>query len=116
MKIGDHVTIGEGSIVEAATIGSHVSIGKNCIIGRFAIIKDCCCILDNTIIAPNTVVPSFSVYGGSPGIILSQEIDLLVYIKVLTNLGKYQDELPECTQELYENKTKDYYDKFTPKD
>ena len=34
MKIGDHVTIGEGSIVEAATIGSHVSIGKNCIIVR----------------------------------------------------------------------------------
>lgn len=32
MKIGDHVTIGEGSIVEAATIGSHVTIGKNCII------------------------------------------------------------------------------------
>lgn len=32
MKIGDHVTIGEGSIVEAATIGSHVNIGKNCII------------------------------------------------------------------------------------
>jgi dynactin-5 len=34
MKIGDHVTIGEGSIVEAATIGSHVNIGKNCIIVR----------------------------------------------------------------------------------
>ena len=32
MKIGDHVTIGEGSIIEAATIGSHVTIGKNCII------------------------------------------------------------------------------------
>ncbi|KAI7849103.1 trimeric LpxA-like protein [Circinella umbellata] len=96
MKIGDHVTIGEGSIVEAATIGSHVTIGKNCIIGRFAIIKDCCCITDNTVIPPNTVVPSFSVYSGSP--------------------GTYQDELPECTQELYENKTKDYYAKFTAKD
>lgn len=35
MKIGDHVTIGEGSIVEAATIGSHVNIGKNCIIVSF---------------------------------------------------------------------------------
>lgn len=32
MKIGDHVTIGEGSIIEAATIGSYVTIGKNCII------------------------------------------------------------------------------------
>ncbi|ORZ12797.1 putative dynactin Arp1 p25 subunit RO12 [Absidia repens] len=96
MKIGDYVTIGEGSIIEAATIGSHVSIGKNCIIGRFAIIKDCCCITDNTVIAPNTVVPSFSVYSGSP--------------------GAYQDELPECTQELYENKSKDYYAKFTPLD
>ncbi|CAG8779828.1 11753_t:CDS:2, partial [Racocetra fulgida] len=32
MKIGDHVTIGEGSIVEAATIGSFVHIGKNCVI------------------------------------------------------------------------------------
>ncbi|RUS25293.1 trimeric LpxA-like protein [Jimgerdemannia flammicorona] len=116
MKIGDHVTIGEGSIVEAATIGSFVHIGKNCVIrstrgtdffyivsaafprrdGRFAIVKDCCCIADNTIIPPNTVVPSFSVYEGSPGI--------------------FKDELPECAQELYESKTKDFYSKFTPRD
>ncbi len=32
MKIGDHVHIGAGSVVEAATIGNHVEIGKNCII------------------------------------------------------------------------------------
>lgn len=32
MKIGDHVHIGAGSVVEAATIGSHVEIGKNCVI------------------------------------------------------------------------------------
>ena len=38
MKIGDHVTIGEGSIVEAATIGSFVHIGKNCVIVSNSII------------------------------------------------------------------------------
>ncbi|CAI2161483.1 17262_t:CDS:2 [Funneliformis geosporum] len=96
MKIGDHVSIGEGSIVEAATIGSFVHIGKNCVIGRFAIIKDCCKIEDNTVIPPNTVVPSFSIYEGSPGV--------------------FVDELPECVQDLYELKTKDYYIKFQPKD
>ncbi|CAG8605325.1 13265_t:CDS:2 [Rhizophagus irregularis] len=96
VAIGDHVTIGEGSIVEAATIGSFVHIGKNCVIGRFAIIKDCCRIEDNTVIPPNTVVPSFSIYEGSPGV--------------------FVDELPECVQDLYESKTKDYYAKFQPKD
>ena len=34
MKIGDYVHIGANSVVEAATIGSHVEIGKNCIIVR----------------------------------------------------------------------------------
>nr|CAG8490252.1 11136_t:CDS:2 [Entrophospora candida] len=96
VKIGDHVTIGEGSVVEAAIIGSFVHIGKNCVIGRFAIIKDCCRIEDNTVISPNTVVPSFSIYEGSPGV--------------------FVDELPECVQDIYEAKTKDYYSKFQPKD
>jgi serine acetyltransferase len=34
MKIGDHVHIGAGTVVEAATIGNHVEIGKNCVIVR----------------------------------------------------------------------------------
>jgi len=35
MKIGDYVTIGSSSIVEAASIGNGVEIGKNCIIVSF---------------------------------------------------------------------------------
>jgi hypothetical protein len=34
MKIGDHVHIGAGTVVEAATIGNDVEIGKNCVIVR----------------------------------------------------------------------------------
>lgn len=32
MKIGDHVFVGEGSVVEAALIGSYVHISKDCVI------------------------------------------------------------------------------------
>ena len=34
MKIGDHVHIGAGTVVEAATIGNNVEIGKNCVVVR----------------------------------------------------------------------------------
>lgn len=106
-RFGDHVFIGENTIVKSASVGNHVYIGKNCIIvswwtstckadrqGQFAILKDCCRITDNTVIAPNTVVPSFSVYDGNP--------------------GRFVAELPECTQELYEAHTKEYYQNFQP--
>ncbi|KAJ2779560.1 hypothetical protein H4R18_003956 [Coemansia javaensis] len=95
LKIGDHVDIGENSVVEAASIGSHVRIGRNCIIGRFAIIKDCCLVEDNAVIAPNTVVPSFSVVAGGPP-------------------AKVVARLPESTQELFEAYSKDKYSKLVP--
>lgn len=38
MKIGDHVHIGGGTVVEAATIGNHVQIGKNCVIVRTRVV------------------------------------------------------------------------------
>ena len=67
MKIGDHVFIGEGSVVEAAMVGSYVKIGRGCVVGKFAIIKDCVRIEDGCVIAAGTVVPSFSVVRGRPG-------------------------------------------------
>ncbi|KAJ3290338.1 hypothetical protein HDU79_003362 [Rhizoclosmatium sp. JEL0117] len=95
MKIGDFVHVGEGSIVEAAQIGSHVRIGKNCVIGRFAIIKDNAVILDNTVVAPNCVIPSFSVYAGNPAVMV--------------------EELPTCWPEIMEREAKTYYSLFTAK-
>lgn len=49
---------------------------------------------DDTILPPETVVPSFTKYGGSPGLCIG--------------------ELPECTQELMTDFTRSYYQHFTP--
>lgn len=94
MKIGDHVHIGAGTVVEAATIGNDVEIGKNCVIGKFCIIKDCAKIEDNTILPPNTVVPALAVFRGSP--------------------GRFVEELSESTPERVEGMTKQYYNRFVP--
>ncbi|KAF9788470.1 dynactin subunit P25 [Thelephora terrestris] len=94
MKIGDHVHIGAGTVVEAATIGNNVEIGKNCVIGKFCIIKDCAKIEDNTILPPNTVVPALAVFRGSP--------------------GRFVQELSESTPERAEAMTKQYYNRFVP--
>lgn len=94
MRIGDHVFIGENSVISAADIGSYVYVGKNVIIGRRCILKDCCLIEDNTVLPPETVIPSFTKYGGSPGLCVG--------------------ELPECTQELMTEYTRSYYQHFVP--
>ncbi|DAZ96816.1 TPA: hypothetical protein N0F65_007077 [Lagenidium giganteum] len=68
MKIGDHVYIGDNTVVEAAMIGSFVQIGKNCVIGKRTIIRDCCRIEDNTVVPPDSVIPPFSRIGGIPDV------------------------------------------------
>jgi carbonic anhydrase/acetyltransferase-like protein (isoleucine patch superfamily) len=35
LHVGDHVFIGENSVVNAAVVGSYVYIGKNCVIVSF---------------------------------------------------------------------------------
>lgn len=72
LKIGDHVFIGPGAVVEAALIGNHVSIGAGCVVGKFAIIKDYVRVLEGTVIPGNMVVPSFSVVAGRPGRVVGE--------------------------------------------
>lgn len=72
LRLGDHVFVGDNSVVQAATVGSHVHIGRDVVIGEFCIIKDYVRILDGTILAPQTVIPSFSIVAGQPGRVVGE--------------------------------------------
>jgi dynactin-5 len=72
LRIGDHVFFGQGSVIQAASIGSHVSIGKNCAVNEFAIIKDYVKILDGTVVPSFMVIPSFSIVAGHPARVVGE--------------------------------------------
>ena len=42
LQIGDNVYIGEGTVVNASSVGSYVYIGKNCVIvsGKISVVCD----------------------------------------------------------------------------
>ncbi|EDN91644.1 hypothetical protein SS1G_01048 [Sclerotinia sclerotiorum 1980 UF-70] len=72
LKIGDHVFVGAGSIIEAAMLGNHVHIGANVVVGKFVIVKDFVKILEGTVVPPGMVIPSFSMVGGVPGRVVGE--------------------------------------------
>lgn len=72
LRIGDHVFVGENSVVQAATIGSHVHIEANAVVGEFAIVKDYVRILEGTVVPANMVIPSFSIVAGQPGRVIGE--------------------------------------------
>lgn len=94
MTIGEHVYIGEDTIVNAASIGSYVYIGKNCVIGRYCNLKDGCFIEDNSVLPHGTNVPAFGIYRGSP--------------------ASYSGLMFESMSDVMTDFTKTYYQKFRP--
>ncbi|EAQ85674.1 hypothetical protein CHGG_06927 [Chaetomium globosum CBS 148.51] len=72
LRMGDHVFVGAGSVVQAASVGSHVHIGARVSIGEFAIIKEYVRILDGTVVPPNMVIPSFSIVAGQPARLIGE--------------------------------------------
>ena len=72
LRLGDHVFIGEGSVIQAASIGSHVYIGRQVVVGEFAIIKDYVEVLDGAVVPANMVIPSFSVVTGRPARVIGE--------------------------------------------
>ncbi|CAG7960510.1 unnamed protein product [Penicillium olsonii] len=72
LKIGDHVFVGEGAVIEAAQLGNHVHVGKGAVVGSMAIIKDYGYVLDGAVVPPGMVVPSWCVVGGKPARIVGE--------------------------------------------
>ncbi|CAN8105721.1 unnamed protein product [Discula destructiva] len=72
LRLGDHVFVGEGSVIQAATVGSHVHIGSNAVVDEFAIIKDYVRVLDGTVVPPNMVIPSFTIVAGQPARVVGE--------------------------------------------
>ncbi|EGX87679.1 dynactin subunit 5 [Cordyceps militaris CM01] len=72
LRLGDHVFVGAGSVVQAASVGSHVSIGRGCTVGEFAILKDYVRVLDGAAVAPFAVIPSFSIVAGQPARVVGE--------------------------------------------
>ncbi|CRK39796.1 Dynactin subunit 5 like protein [Verticillium longisporum] len=72
LRLGDHVFVGQGTVVQAATVGSHVYIGHGAVIGEFAIIKDYVRVLEGSVVPPNMVIPSFSIVGGQPARVIGE--------------------------------------------
>jgi dynactin-5 len=70
--MGDHVFVGQNSVVQAASIGSHVHIGEGVVIGEMATIKDYTRILDGTVVPPYMTIPSFSIVAGRPARVIGE--------------------------------------------
>ena len=78
--------------MQANDIGNHVYIGKNCVIGPRCKLRDGCKIADNTVLPADTTVASLTLFSGNP--------------------GRFQEELPESTEEMVKDLTINYYSKY----
>ncbi|EFC45395.1 predicted protein, partial [Naegleria gruberi] len=96
LSIGDHVYIGDNSVVQAAAIGSFVYIGKNCVIGERCILSDCCRVEDNSVVASDTVIPTFTSFSGNPALMTDSD-------------------LPESTEITMKELTTKLYIQYSPK-
>ncbi|KAI9886936.1 MAG: hypothetical protein M1823_001228 [Watsoniomyces obsoletus] len=91
LKVGDHVFVGEGAVIEAASIGNHVRIGAGAVIGRFVIIKDGVRVVDGCVVPAGMVIPPFSIVAGQPGQVVAElpegELDTLDLRELYRSIG-----------------------------
>ena len=127
MKIGDHVHVGAGSVVEAATIGNHVEIGKNCVIVRLHRTLEVSADRVTRASSPSSktapklqTTRSYRRILSSPLFLSLPVLQVSAHLRYSTGsdgcVGCFIEDLPETTQELVEAYTKLYYNRFQPAD
>lgn len=72
LKIGEHTFIGDGAVVEAASVGDHVVVGKGAVVGNMAILKDWVKVLEGAVVPDGMVVCSGCVIGGRPARVVGE--------------------------------------------
>eukprot|EP01065_Artemidia_motanka_P028087 TRINITY_DN33312_c0_g1_i1.p1 TRINITY_DN33312_c0_g1~~TRINITY_DN33312_c0_g1_i1.p1 ORF type:complete len:244 (+),score=48.87 TRINITY_DN33312_c0_g1_i1:81-734(+) len=66
LTVGDYVSIGARSIVQASGIGSYVVIGSDCIISPRVVVKNCVWVQPGSVVLPDQVLPTMTVWAGDP--------------------------------------------------
>ncbi|MCJ1448619.1 MAG: hypothetical protein MMC23_009136 [Stictis urceolatum] len=66
LKIGDNVHVGQGAIVEAASVGNNVWIGAGAVVGKLCILREGCRVLEGAVVPQGMVVGQNEVVGGRP--------------------------------------------------
>lgn len=64
--IGNHVTIGSGALVHAATIGDGVVVGESAQVLDGAVVGNCAVVAPASIVTPGTKVAEGELWGGAP--------------------------------------------------
>lgn len=64
--IGNHVTIGAGALIHAATLQDAVVIGESTQVLDGSVVESNCIVLPGSVVTPGTKVKSGELWGGSP--------------------------------------------------
>ena len=75
LRLGEHVLIGDGAVVQAASVGSFVQIGKGVVVGKFVVIRDHVRILEGSVVPDWAVLPAGTVWGGRPAGVVGELAD-----------------------------------------
>lgn len=121
--IGSSVTVGQGSVIEAATVADEAMIGMGAVILRGASIGKQALIAAGAVVGPRTVVGAGELWAGAPAVMVrklsAEEIETMIasaedYVTLASahaaEAGKTHDQIEaeKLRRELLEERSDDY--------